>query len=76
MAFTCRLVCSLLPAADAILHTLEKATRKVCEGQFKDLKTYKVLSKGGHFAASEVPEVLKDEMDALFKCEDVTTLLR
>lgn len=65
------------PAAITIgPYDLNWATKKVCEGQFKDLKAYKLLSKGGHFAASEVPELLKREMDALFKSDGVTSLLR
>lgn len=35
-----------------------------------------MLEEGGHFAAHEVPELLKEDFDTLFKSDEVLEALR
>jgi pimeloyl-ACP methyl ester carboxylesterase len=41
-------------------------SRRWAEGRFTDLRHYRELDRGGHFAAFEQPEVLVDEIRAFF----------
>ena len=44
-----------------------KASKRWVETRFKDLRYYRVLDSGGHFAAFEQPETFVDELRACFR---------
>ena len=43
------------------------ASKRWCEGRFRNLVHYNVLPKGGHFAAFEQPATFVDEVRAAFR---------
>lgn len=45
-------------------HEIFKASRRWCEARYAKLVHHNVLSKGGHFAAFEQPEIFVDEVRA------------
>ena len=57
-----------IPAGVSIFpHEIFRASKRWCEGRFKNLVHYNVLPKGGHFAAFEQPATFVDEVRAAFR---------
>ena len=51
----------------ALFREIFRASRRWCEERYAKLLHHKVLSKGGHFAAFEQPEVFVNELRNCFR---------
>lgn len=48
-------------------HEIFRSSRRWCEERYQDLRYYKQLDKGGHFAAFEQPGTFVDELRSYFR---------
>lgn len=48
--------------------------KKVFEHQVTNIRSWRVLDKGGHFLAWEAPEVLAKDVNAAFQTEEIKKL--